>query len=195
MNITVSTVSGENINVFSPSASSINEMDVARSLSNQCRYNGHVDKFFCVGEHSCLIYDRMLQEEDPLTAALGLIHDAPESILSDVVTPLKRHMFLVQPGGESIVKYSDLEDQIFDTVASALVPGISFTAAQWKILHTYDSRIVHDEWVVLRPDMPVPPRIAALEPLGVKINNWTPAVARNQWLKRLNDVRRDLARS
>lgn len=75
--------------------------DIARSLSNTCRFNGHLPKgvWYSVAEHSVLLANLLANElsdgslatkinfkQDVLTA---LLHDAPEAYLSDIPGPLK----------------------------------------------------------------------------------------------------------
>ena len=62
--------------------------DIAHSLGNQCRFTGHCRHFYSVAEHSVLC--SLLAEElglcDPFEA---LMHDAHESVLSDMAAPWK----------------------------------------------------------------------------------------------------------
>lgn len=61
---------------------------IAHSLSNQCRYTGHCRHFYSVAEHSVLV--SLLAEElgqgNPFEA---LMHDAHESVISDLASPWK----------------------------------------------------------------------------------------------------------
>ena len=59
--------------------------DIAKSLSNICRFNGRVNEFYSVAAHSILASEFAL-EEFKLEA---LLHDAHESILGDISTPIK----------------------------------------------------------------------------------------------------------
>jgi len=59
--------------------------DIAHSLSLQCRYAGHVKKFYSVGEHSW----RVSQVCDPENELWGLLHDAGEAYLVDLPRPIK----------------------------------------------------------------------------------------------------------
>ena len=65
--------------------------DIAHSLGNQCRYTGHCRHFYSVAEHSVLC--SLLAEElgwcDPFEA---LMHDAHESVISDMAAPWKPHL-------------------------------------------------------------------------------------------------------
>lgn len=63
--------------------------DIAHSLSNQCRFTGHVRSFYSVAEHS--LHVSWLCDEDKVEAMWGLLHDASEAYLVDLPRPLKHH--------------------------------------------------------------------------------------------------------
>lgn len=59
--------------------------DIAHSLSNVCRFNGHTIEFYSVAQHSI-----MVALWSPIEFALwGLLHDASEAYLGDMARPLK----------------------------------------------------------------------------------------------------------
>lgn len=59
----------------------------------QCRFNGHCKEFYSVAQHSVrvatLLFDAGLGN---LISFMGLIHDASEAYIGDVVTPLKAQL-------------------------------------------------------------------------------------------------------
>lgn len=82
-----------------PVADEVHIEDIAQSLSRQNRYNGHSDKIICVAQHSVNI--AWLAEVDhlPTTTQLALLmHDAPEYITGDMISPMKA----VLPGFQEI---------------------------------------------------------------------------------------------
>jgi|SRR5690348_2181493 len=65
--------------------------DIAHSLSNQCRYNGHCLSFYSVAQHSVLVARLLKEWGEPRQVQLtGLLHDAGEAYVSDIVRPLKK---------------------------------------------------------------------------------------------------------
>lgn len=74
-------------NPLAPDPECILIEDIARSLSNLCRYNGHVREFYSVAEHSYWVS----LDVPPADALWGLLHDASEAYLGDLMSPLKYH--------------------------------------------------------------------------------------------------------
>lgn len=91
----IDTHSGKVINFLNIEHRSICIEDIAQGLSNTCRFAGQISKFYSVAEHSVLVfqymkhklYDQFGLYLDHLRS--GLMHDAPESALGDMTTPLK----------------------------------------------------------------------------------------------------------
>jgi 5'-deoxynucleotidase YfbR-like HD superfamily hydrolase len=65
--------------------------DIAHSLSNLCRFNGHCDTFYSVAQHSVLV-SRILHGEGKELQKIGLLHDATEAYCGDMISPIKRAM-------------------------------------------------------------------------------------------------------
>ncbi len=61
-------------------------LDIAKSLSNICRYTGHTDKHYSVAQHSVIVSHIVRPE----IAMQGLMHDISEAYLGDVSSPLKQ---------------------------------------------------------------------------------------------------------
>jgi hypothetical protein len=81
----IETVTGTKFHFLSPRQEEIDIIDIAHSLSNQCRFTGHTIEFYSVAEHSCLVAD-LVAPEFKLCA---LLHDACEAYMTDVATPVK----------------------------------------------------------------------------------------------------------
>ncbi len=60
--------------------------DIAVSLSNICRFAGHLSHFYSVAQHAVLCSQLVPQE----FAFEALMHDATEAYCQDIPAPLKR---------------------------------------------------------------------------------------------------------
>ena len=86
----IQTLSGRRVNPLDAAPEDIDPADIARALSNLCRFGGHSKAFYSVAQHSAIVCD-LLEERgatpDELMAAL--LHDAAEAYLGDLPHPLK----------------------------------------------------------------------------------------------------------
>lgn len=94
-------------------AACIDIVDIAHSLSHQCRFTGHTCHFYSVAQHSLLVSEKM--PGGPADKLVGLLHDAAEAYTSDLSSPLKRWMELEDYTGGA---YCDLQDHITAVVYS-----------------------------------------------------------------------------
>lgn len=90
MDAWVETYTGKKFYLFSPK-DDFDIRDIAHALANQCRFNGHTSVFYSVAQH-CVLIGRYLDHVgyDARYVMAGLLHDAGEAYLGDIVTPLKR---------------------------------------------------------------------------------------------------------
>jgi len=87
-NKTIRTISGRKIDPFNIQQDDICIEDIAHSLSMQCRYNGHSRHFYSVAEHSILVSQCL-----PASCQLwGLLHDATEAYIGDMISPIKHRL-------------------------------------------------------------------------------------------------------
>lgn len=88
---TIETVSGNYADLLDLQPSQVDVWDIATSLSNICRFNGHLPSFYSVAEHCVRVAwwlkDNGYDDEIILT---GLLHDASEAYVGDLMRPLKR---------------------------------------------------------------------------------------------------------
>lgn len=81
----ISTYSGALFFVREMNVKDVPILDIANALSMNCRFNGHIDKFYSVAEHSVLVSKLC----EPENALYGLLHDYAEAFVSDVPRPFK----------------------------------------------------------------------------------------------------------
>lgn len=80
------TYRGNKINLAGdPCESDIDPRDIAWALSQQCRFAGHTQAFYSVAEHSVRVSNLC----DPEFALIGLLHDATEAYIQDIIRPLR----------------------------------------------------------------------------------------------------------
>lgn len=102
----IQTFTGNQFWPMDPREDEIRIEDIAHSLSLQCRYAGHVKKFYSVAQHSVMVA-MIVPVQDALW---GLMHDASEAYLVDLPAPIKQASRL----GE---EYRRIESKIMWTVA------------------------------------------------------------------------------
>lgn len=89
----ITTYTGRKIELLSPNPEDISIQDIAKGLSNVCRFAGQIQDFYSVAEHSIHVA-RLLQDHSATwdTVVAGLLHDAAEAYIGDITSPLKQHL-------------------------------------------------------------------------------------------------------
>jgi 5'-deoxynucleotidase YfbR-like HD superfamily hydrolase len=83
-NTWIQTYTGKKFYPLNPKMEDVCIEDIAHSLSEICRFTGHVKQFYSVAQHSVGV--SLLCKTYPLH---GLLHDQTEAFLGDVSSPLK----------------------------------------------------------------------------------------------------------
>jgi len=104
----INTVASGKIDLLNPTADMVHIADIARGLSNVCRFGGQIPHFYSVAQHSILVA-KLMQEDgcDSEQQFYGLMHDASEAYLGDMVRPVKL----------KVRKYQSLEKQLMKVIA------------------------------------------------------------------------------
>jgi hypothetical protein len=165
------TYTGRQFYPLSPTVEDIDPVDIAHSLSLQCRYNGHCRKFYSVAEH-CVLMSWHVSYENALRA---LLHDATEAYIGDMVRPLKRHM----------PDFVAVEDKLMPVIAERFGVVGDIMVDEVK---DADNRILLDEKAWLFDSEPAPWAVDGLEPLGAPIACWRPESAEQAYLTRLKQL-------
>lgn len=83
------------VNVLDLQSEDIDIRDIARSLSRQCRYNGHLEGFISVAEHSLDVLNIVSMDPEAdgpdreMLRRQAFLHDAAEAYIGDMTVGLK----------------------------------------------------------------------------------------------------------
>ena len=163
------TFTGRQFYPMQPRPEDVDILDIAHSLSMQCRYNGHVHRFMSVAEH-CVLVSHLVEPEHALW---GLLHDATEAYVGDMIRPLKVHM----------PQYREAEDRVM----AAIAQRFSISPMMPANVRAVDTRILLDERNALF-DAPAGEWNVVGEPFGVVIPAWSPRQAEAEYLSRFIEL-------
>lgn len=99
-------LSGRRLDLLDPTPVDIEIEDIAHGLAFVARWNGQTrgDYAYSVAEHSLLvevIFGRLCPNARPAERLTALLHDAPEYVIGDMISPVKA---AVGPGYEELDK-------------------------------------------------------------------------------------------
>lgn len=140
--------------------------DIAHALSLQCRFSGMTRSFYSVAQHSILAARELPQEFRPW----GLLHDASEAYLHDMIRPIKDHSSLG-------VEYKKVEYRLM----SVICKRFGLPEGQPECVSYVDLRLLMTE----ARDVLGPTRIdwrPQVEPFDWKIDPWSPAESEERFL-------------
>lgn len=164
--------SGRVVDVLRPRVDDIDFEDIANGLARVQRFGGQINaEHYSVAEHSVLVS----QLCSPRNALLGLMHDASEAYIGDVVTPLKRQ----------IPVYHDVENRWMLAIGCAL--GVDSALVHLPVdVKVADLRALQTE----RRDLYFPPRKdeSGIEPASWKVKGLRPSDAEKLFRKRFREL-------
>lgn len=129
------------IDLREPSSNSIRFEDIVYSLSNLCRFGGHLEKFYSVAEHSVAVaHDALSRGCSVETCLAGLLHDSAEAYIGDISRPLKDML------GTGM---KEIESKVEQAIQEAM--GINFEEHRADI-EISDNAITLREFELFRPD-------------------------------------------
>ena len=131
------TYSGEKFSPLNPDPDSINIADIAHALSRIGRANGHFVEFYAVGQH-CLdcAHEAIARGYGPRQALACLLHDASEAYMSDITSPVKKHLR----------QYVQVEDRLLDMIYEKYIPG-GITPREQRIVKEIDNTMLYYEFI------------------------------------------------
>lgn len=159
------THSGRRFFPIDPRPDEVHIEDIAAALGKLCRFNGHTLHFYSVAEHSVLV-SQVVPRQDALA---GLLHDAAEAYVGDVIRPLKAYL----PG------YAEIEHKVWLAIAERfnLDPELPES-----VKRADDAVLLREARHIMAP----PPELwnVSGEPANVAISGWSPLHATTHFLLR-----------
>ena len=147
--------------------------DIAHALSLLCRFGGHCKEFYSVAEHSIIVSNHV--GRDPQTQLWGLLHDASEAYLQDIVQPLKC----------SLPRYKEIETRLMEVVTDRF----DLFWPQPERVSQMDLALLLKEKELLAPE-PAPWNVPG-SPMVCRINNFSPKMAEAFFLDRFEHLYRE----
>lgn len=130
--------------------------DIAHALSMLCRYGGHCEWFYPVGQHSVYVMHQL----PPEYQLWGLMHDAAEAYLVDVPRPVKVHLY----------EYKVIEQRLEKAIAQRF--GFPEDFATHKIVKDADNSVLLAEKMRLMKQPPKEWEDVGVEPARVTPSYW-----------------------
>lgn len=154
--------------------------DIAKALSNTCRFTGHVETFYSVAQHSVHVSELCEDIGGLKLAQAGLLHDAPEAYIGDWSRPLKDSL------PESVLEeLSRLNDLNMIAILNAF-DSLNLWPLDSRV-HVADEEILLAEKRDLKHGLKWPASKSAL-PWVTKIVPWSAARAEKEFTFRFNEL-------
>lgn len=177
----IQTYTGKMFNPFEPDPALIDIRDIAHALSHQCRFSGHVSRFYSVAQH-CYLASLYAPKEFRLHA---LLHDASEAYVVDIPSPIKKH--------PDLWHYRRLEAGVMLAIADRF--GIDRGFEHNPFIHVVDTRLCATE----ARDLMTPwhPELVAKwealgKPYGQTIVPRTSFQAKRMFIRRFHELTKEL---
>src|SRR5687767_14356666 len=105
-------LSGRRLDILDPSPMDVELSDIAHGLARVARWNGQTigDYPFSVAQHSVFVlrlFSARVPNASPQARLVALLHDAPEYVMGDIISPFKAAM-----GGN----YKEVEQRLLSAV-------------------------------------------------------------------------------
>lgn len=178
----IQTRSGKKFHLLDPRPEDFDINDIAHALSHQCRFTGHVRKFYSVAEHSVRVAEAVADYCDVPNGLYGeyglfkdelvyaaLMHDATEAYVCDLARPFKQL--------PEFRFYREIEDKLMGYIADAF----RFAYPLPQTVKKYDEILLGTEARDLMAPTPDGWHFR-YQHLPRKIRPWSPAKAKRRFL-------------
>lgn len=163
------TASGRMFYPLDPRPDEVFIEDIAHALSNFCRFGGHCKDFYSVAEHSVFVSILVESQHGKRAALAGLLHDASEAYVADIIRPIKPFL----------AGYDAIEERVMRAVFERF-------GLEWELLDLIkfaDNAVLLDERDQIMLTPPIPWDVPG-GPAGFTIRCLEPKKAKAQFLKR-----------
>ncbi len=171
-------LSGRRLDLLDPTPVDIEIEDISHGLSFVARWNGQTkgDFAYSVTEHSLLVetlYSRLVSNPEPKWQLAALLHDAPEYVIGDMISPVKAavgdgygtlddrltaaiHIRFGLPAvlPKAVKRQIKAADKISAWMEATQIAGFSEAEAD-KFFGKPDKDLISDLHITLRPPMEV----------------------------------------
>lgn len=170
----VATYSGKSFDLKNPRPEDISIYDIAHALSMQCRFNGHTLHFYSVAEH-CVRMSHMVSKE---AALYGLLHDAAEAYMGDIVRPLKTE------------DLKALENNIMQVIAGLFLPLVDIEKGKkiFEEVKAADDRMLVTEATQIMSKNQIAEYFPGVKPYGFNLYCWGMYKAEVEFLDRFKKL-------
>lgn len=166
---------GKRLFPLRPSVSDVDIEEIAHALAMKCRFNGHCSHFYSVAQHSVMVSQFVPRE----LALPGLLHDAGEYMLPDVVTPVKHQL----------KGFAEIEEGVLDAVFKKFgILAVRSDEAAMRAIKVADLQVLAIEARDLMPNKPEDWRIGYDADPYIEISPWGPEEAKEKFLARYHQV-------
>jgi len=182
-------LSGRRLDLLEPSALDVEIEDIAQGLSRVARWNGQTkgEHAFSVAQHSLLVLDIHLRLEPELTPAQQLtclLHDAPEYVVGDMISPFKAVV-----GGD----YKSVENRLQEAVHLRFSLPVGISPSLKKAIKKADTIAAYYEAIHLagfseKEALKYFGRPQNIAPDGLPLSPWPAKLAKSNFLKRFQNL-------
>lgn len=165
----VETASGKRFQLENPDPLTVSIADITEALAKQARYNGHLPVFYSVAQHAVIVSELLPHR----LAIYGLLHDAHEAYLGDIVSPVKA--LINRRAGHNI--WDRIVEPIDSAIFSALRLPWPLSPSDRELLHHADLTAMATEVRDMKPESWNPPRTSAKEAASSAWRYWLPEPA------------------
>lgn len=156
-----------------PISEDVDINDIAHALSRFCRFGGHCRVPYYVSQHSVLVADEVLRATGSKEQAfIGLLHDAQEAYVGDLVRPLK----------SLVPEFSVVEERVWRVIAQKF----GFDPALPPAVHEADMRMCRTEAQCIMPSTDL--YDADVQPYDMVIEPWSSNEAEYRFLTHFHSL-------